>query len=111
MSKSNLLELAPFDASDYLDSEEVIAAYLADALDDSDPTAFLVAVRDVAKVRGMTEVAGLAGLGRESLYKALRRGANPRFDTVRKVLGALGVRIALMPVSDAQRTGRGKRTG
>jgi probable addiction module antidote protein len=93
MAKTKRLELAPFDASDYLDSEEVIAEYLAVALEDPDPDAFLAAVSDVAKARGMTDVAAHAGLGRESLYKALRPGAQPRFDTVRRLLTALGVRL------------------
>ena len=82
-----------FDASDYLDSEEVIAEYLAVALEDQDPDAFLAAVSDVARARGMTDVAAHAGLGRESLYKTLRPGARPRFDTVRRLLTALGVRL------------------
>jgi len=93
MAKSKLLELAPFDASDYLDGEEVIAEYLAVALEDPDPDAFLAAVCDVAKARGMTQVAADAGLGRESLYKALRPGAQPRFDTVRRLLTALNVQL------------------
>ena len=101
MAKTKRLELAPFDASDYLDSEEVIAEYLAVALDDPDPDAFLAAVSDVAKARGMTDVAAHAGLGRESLYKALRPGARPRFDTVRRLLTALGVRLDV--VATAQR--------
>ena len=93
MSKSNQLEIAPFDASDYLDSEETIAEYLTAALENPDPDAFLVAVRDVAKARGMTAVAESAGLGRESLYKALKPGAQPRFETVRRLLEALGVQL------------------
>jgi probable addiction module antidote protein len=101
MAKNKRLELAPFDASDYLDSEEVIAEYLAVALEDSDPDAFLAAVSDVAKARGMTDVAAHAGLGRESLYKALRPGARPRFDTVCRLLKALGVRLDV--VATAQR--------
>ena len=101
MVKTKRLELAAFDASDYLDSEEVIAEYLAVALQDPDPDAFLVAVSDVAKARGMTEVAANAGLGRESLYKALRPGAHPRFDTIRRLLIALGVRLEV--VATAQR--------
>jgi probable addiction module antidote protein len=101
MAKTNPIELASFDASDYLDSEEVIAEYLAVALKDPDPDAFLVAVSDVAKARGMTEVAANAGLGRESLYKALRPGAHPRFDTIRRLLIALGVRLEV--VATAQR--------
>ena len=101
MAKTKSLQLAPFDASDYLDSEEVIAEYLAVALEDPDPDAFLAAVSDVAKARGMTDVAAHAGLGRESLYKALRPGARPRFDTVRRLLTALGVRLDV--VATAQR--------
>jgi len=101
MANTKRLELAAFDASDYLDSEEVIAEYLAVALEDSDPDAFLAAVSDVAKARGMTDVAAHAGLGRESLYKALRPGARPRFDTVCRLLKALGVRLDV--VATAQR--------
>ena len=77
----------------------MIAEYLAAALEDDDPDAFLVAVRDVAKARGMGDVAASAGLGRESLYKSLRPGAQPRFVTVRSVLAALGVRLELTPYS------------
>jgi probable addiction module antidote protein len=97
MVKSNRLNMAPFDASDYLDSEEAIAEYLTVALENPDPDAFLVAVRDVAKARGIATVAAKAGLGRESLYKALRPGAQPRFDTVRRLLAALGVRLDVEP--------------
>ncbi|WP_446011950.1 addiction module antidote protein [Candidatus Electrothrix sp.] len=91
--KTKNLELAPFDASDYLDNEETIAEYLAAALENSDPDAFLAAVRDVAKARGITQIAKQAGIGRESLYKTLRPGAQPRFDTVRRLVAALGVRL------------------
>ena len=101
MAHSKRIELTAFDASDYLDSEEVIAEYLAVALQDPDPDAFLVAVSDVAKARGMTEVAVNAGLSRDSLYKALRPGAHPRFDTIRRLLIALGVRLEV--VATAQR--------
>ena len=91
--RSRNVDLALFDASDYLDNEETIAEYLAAALEDPDPDAFLVAVRDVAKARGITSVAAKAGLGRESLYKTLSPGAKPRFDTVRRLLVALDVRL------------------
>ena len=93
MDRSVEIELAPFDASDYLDNEETIAEYLAVALKNPDPNIFLVAVRDVAKARGITNVAAKAGLGRESLYKTLSPGAKPRFDTVRRLLVALDVRL------------------
>ena len=93
MNDTDELGLAPFDASDYLDSEEAIAEYLRAALENPDSDAFLNAVRDVAKARGISRVAADAGLGRESLYKALKPGAHPRFDTMRRLLGALGVRL------------------
>ena len=67
MSKIECLDLERFEASDYLDSEEVIAEYLTLALEDPDPDAFLVAVRDIAKARGMATIAEKSGLGRESL--------------------------------------------
>ena len=97
MSKISQLGLAPFDASDYLDSEEAIVEYLTAALENPDPEAFLVAVRDVAKARGISQVAATAGLGRESLYKTLKPGAQPRFETVRRLLSALGVRLDVAP--------------
>jgi len=97
MSKSDGLDLAPFDASDYLDNEQTIAEYLAAALENPDQDAFLIAVRDVAKARGIANVAARAGLGRESLYKTLQPGAKPRFDTVRRLLAALGVKLDVSP--------------
>ena len=93
MAKRTRVDLAPFDASDYLDNEETIAEYLAAALENPDQDAFLTAVRDVAKARGMANVAARAGLGRESLYKTLRSGAKPRFETVRRLLSALDVKL------------------
>lgn len=86
-----------FDASKYLDSEEAIALYLAEALDDPNPDVFLAALGDVAKARGMTEIAKEAGLGRESLYKALSPGAKLRYETVRKVMQVLGVKMTVAP--------------
>src|ERR1700722_5070538 len=88
--------VAPFDASDYPDNDEVIAEYLAAALEDSNPDVFLRAVADVAKARGIAKVAKDAGLGRESLYKALAPGAKVRYETVRKLLDSLGVRLTIV---------------
>jgi probable addiction module antidote protein len=93
-----MAKLAPFDAADYLDDEETIAEYLTAALEDPNPDVFLTAVRDVARARGMTQLAREAGLGRESLYKALTPGAKPRYDTMLKLLHALGVKISVTPV-------------
>lgn len=88
---------APFDAADYLNDDETIAEYLTAALEDPNPDVFLTAVRDVARARGMAQLARDAGLGRESLYKALTPGAKPRYDTVLKLLHALGVKVAVTP--------------
>ena len=84
-----------FDAADYLDSEEMIAEYLTAALEDENPDVFLAAIADVAKARGMNAIAQSAGLGRESLYKALAPGAKPRYDTILKVLHGLGVKLTV----------------
>ena len=86
-----------FDASKYLDSEEMIAEYLNQALASGDTDLLLSAIGDVAKARGMAQIARDTGLGRESLYKAFSTGAKPRFDTVLKVLRALGVQMHAYP--------------
>lgn len=93
-----MVKTATFDAADYLNDEETIAAYLTAALEDPNPDVFLGAVRDVARARGMAQLAKDAGLGRESLYKALTPGAKPRYDTMLKLLHALGVKISATPV-------------
>jgi probable addiction module antidote protein len=87
---------APFDAAAYLDNDEVIAEYLTAAVEDPNPEVFLAALGDVAKARGMAQIAKDAGLGRESLYKALSMGAHPRYETVAAVLHALGVKFAVV---------------
>ena len=87
---------APFDAAAYLDNDEVIAEYLTAAAEDPNPEMFLAALGDVAKARGMAQIAKDAGLGRESLYKALSAGAHPRYETINAVLHALGVKFAIV---------------
>ncbi|GAB4061599.1 addiction module antidote protein [Uliginosibacterium sediminicola] len=93
-----MAKYAQFDAADYLDDEETIAAYLTAALEDPNPDVFLTAVRDIARAKGMTQLAKDAGLGRESLYKALTPGAKPRYDTMFKLLRALGIKLSATPV-------------
>lgn len=88
-----MTNFTPFDTADYLNSEETITAYLTAALEDPDPDTFLAAVKTVARARGMTQLAKDSGLGRESLYKALSPGAKPRYETVMKVVRALGVNL------------------
>ena len=91
-------KLLAFDAAKYLDDEEAIAEYMTAVFEADDPDLLLLALGDVARARGMAQVAKDAGLGRESLYKALAPGAKPRFDTVMRVAKALGVRLAAQPV-------------
>jgi probable addiction module antidote protein len=94
-------KLKAFDVADYLDNDEVIAEYLTAALEDADPDVFLMAVADVAKARGMSHVASETGLGRESLYKAFAPGAKPRYDTVLKVLKAVGIQLQAAPAVES----------
>ena len=86
-------KLLPFDAARYLTDDAAIAEYMTAVLETGDPDLLLLALGDVARARGMAQVAKDAGLGRESLYKALAPGAKPRFDTVLKVARALGVKL------------------
>jgi len=83
----------PFDISEHLDSPEAVIEYLDQVLADNDTDELIRAIGHVARARGMTQVARDAGLGRESLYKALTPGANPRADTIFKVIRALGIRL------------------
>jgi len=82
-----------WDAADHLESADDMAAYLEAALELGDATLFAAALGDVARARGMSEIARCAGLGRESLYKALSPEGNPEFATVMKVLRSLGLRL------------------
>jgi probable addiction module antidote protein len=90
-------KLIKFDAAAYLDNEETIAEYLSAVMEKNDLDLLLAAVGDVAKARGMATIARDSGLGRESLYKAFAPGAKPRFDTVMKVLQALGLKLHAEP--------------
>ena len=90
-------ELKRFDVVDYLDSDAAIAEYLSVVLEDNDPDLMIAALGDIARARGMAQIAKDTGLGRESLYKALREGASPRFDTISRVLKALGVKLVAVP--------------
>ena len=92
-----MTKFAPFDAADYLTNEETIAEYLTAALEDPNPDMFLVAVRDVARAHGKTQLAKDSGLGRESLYKALSPGAKPRHETIQKIVRALGIKLSAAP--------------
>jgi probable addiction module antidote protein len=91
-------KLVVFDAARYLDNDEAIAEYLTAVLEANDPDLLLFALSDIARAKGMAQVAKDAGLERESLYKALAPGANPRFETIMKVAHALGVKFTAQPV-------------
>ena len=92
-----MVRISKFDVIEYLDSEEMIAEYLTAAMEADNPDLFLNALANVAKARGITQLAKDTGLGRESLYKTLAPGAKPRFDTIMKITKALGVPLAVKP--------------
>ncbi len=87
------IQTQPWDAADYLETEEDVVLYLEAAFEDGDPGLIAAALGDIARAKGMTTVAAEAGLGRESLYKALSPDGNPEFATVLKVMRALGLRL------------------
>lgn len=95
MTRQVSLGISTFDAAEYLDDEDSIVEYLNASIEMDDPAVLLNAIGTVARARSMTQLAETSGLGRESLYKALKPGASPRYDTVMKVLGALGVEIVI----------------
>ena len=83
----------PFDVSEMLQSEQDIVEYLNLVIEDGDPALLAATLGDIARARGMTQIAQEAGIGREALYKALRPDASPRFDTIARVCKALGVQL------------------
>jgi len=93
------IETRPFDPAAYLDSNEAAAEYLTAALETGDVSFVAGALGVVARARGMARIAKGAGLGRESLYKALREGANPELSTVLRVVQALGLKLTAAPAN------------
>ena len=89
------LKTTRWDAADYLETKEDIAAYLDAVLEDGDPDLLKAALGDIARAKGMTEIARAAGLGRANLYKALSPDGKPEFVTVARVLKALGLRLSV----------------
>lgn len=87
------MKVSKFDVSEYLEDEEMISEYLSAILEEGNQDALLLAIGNIAKARGMKQIAEITGLGRESLYKALTPGAKPRFETISKVLNAIGVQL------------------
>lgn len=87
------LETRPWDPAEHLETEEDMAAYLEAALEAGESKLVAAALGDIARAKGMAQIARDTGLGRESLYKALSAEGNPEFETVLKVLRALGLRL------------------
>ena len=87
------LEVTNFDIAQYLDNKEVIAEYLSQILADGDMDELLEALGNIAKAKGMSQIASETGLGRESLYKTFHKGTKPKFDTIMKVMHSFGVRM------------------
>lgn len=99
-------DIDDFDSAEYLGSEQAVAAYLTAALDTNDASMLAAAIGDVARARGMADIAKASGLAREGLYKALRPNSQPRLETITRVLGALGVRLVaeVIPLSERSTT-------
>lgn len=93
MNNGAISALPEFDVAAYLDNEETIAAYLTDIIAENDASMLAAALGDIARARGMTDIAKSAGITREALYKALKPESSPRFDTINKVCSALGMRL------------------
>ena len=89
----------PWDPADHLNTEKDMVAYLEAALEEADPALVAAALGDIARAKGMTQVARDAGLGRESLYKALSPAGNPEFATILKVVAALGLQLHASPAT------------
>ena len=94
-SKVTFSDFKDLDVAKYLDSHEMMAEFLNDCFEDGDANLDLAALSSVARAKGMAEVARKTGLGRESLYTALSPGAQPRFETIRKIIAALDLKVKI----------------
>jgi probable addiction module antidote protein len=92
---SAVTELRPFDPANYLNSEEAVLYYLEAAMEGNDPKHIASALGDVARSKGMSEIAKKAGLGRQALYNALSENGNPTLETLVAVLDALGLELTV----------------
>ncbi|HUH88250.1 MAG TPA: addiction module antidote protein [Pusillimonas sp.] len=88
-----------FDVSNYLNDEADVAAYLQVAIEDGDPAVLAAALGDIARARGMTQLARDTGLSRESLYKSLSGERAPSSDTLFKVIHAMGFKLTVEPLT------------
>ena len=95
--KKNDAEISDLDVADLLQTEDEVKYFLQDALAENDPVLWQHAIGDAARSVGMAKIAEKSGLNRESLYKALKEDAHPRFDTVMRVLKAMGLKLTITP--------------
>lgn len=98
-----MVEISKFDAADYLKTPVAIASYLTEAFDTNDAAYICTALDTVARAKGMGEVAKATGLSRESLYKTFKETSKPEFETVRKVMMSLGVKLVAEPIEEQQK--------
>ena len=92
-------ETRPFDPAEHLQDEEAIAVFLSSVLEENNPALLAEAIGTIARARGMSKIAADSGIAREALYKALRADAQPRFETIQRVMAALGVKLVATPVA------------
>ena len=95
-----MVKVSEFDPADYLKTPVAIAVYLTEAFETNDPGYICAAFDTVARAKGIGDVAKATGLSRESLYKTFKETAKPEFDTVRKVMQSLGVKLVAEPIED-----------
>lgn len=95
------LKAKKFDAADFLETREDVLNYLDAAFENGDPALIAAALGDVARSRGMAEIAKAAGVSREGLYRSLSPEGNPELGTVAKVMKALGLQLTVKPLSAA----------
>ncbi|AGA92123.1 putative addiction module antidote protein [Thioflavicoccus mobilis 8321] len=96
--KIRIADLPEFDMTEHLEDDQAIAEYLTIVLEEDEPALLAAAIGDIARARGMTEIAKASGIAREALYKALRADAKPRFDTINRVCHALGVKLVAQTI-------------
>ena len=91
------LTTQPFEAARFLEDDEAVAVFITSILEENNPALLAAALGEVAKARGMAQVAEKSGMAREALYKALRSDSQPRFETIARVCAALGVKLVAQP--------------
>jgi probable addiction module antidote protein len=92
----NKITTRKWDAVEYLDSPEMIREYLKVSFEEGDTEQLMLAIGQVAKAQGLSEIARKANLSRQNLYNALAQGSSPQFETIRKVVEALGCKLGIV---------------